>query len=352
MSSFADKLTTIQQDDDIDIDIDVDLPAVSVPPPHLQNVDPEPELTQTAEPALQEHSPEEIRGTAINLRGVDDLSTREVKLFIDHYIKPGYSFATKDQFARFDCRLEWINDTSLNAVFETEEAATEALSLLLQAQDLDLSNAENVERECKPFVRAAVGGSAPTEDPDVKLFARKATFADAKVKGAKQYSRYYLLHGEPEADQRIGKTKKNYYENYLNKKNGNSNSNSDTSSTDNYRSREARRSNSRWAGVEDLITGEKDTADERGNEKITLGDDDLFAGRTVTKLSRPLSQRLGEGRWQNDRYPGNGDDHGRDRDRRRNGRGNRGPRPPHRSEADEDDLFPSFRTRELSPGRD
>lgn len=171
----------------------------------------------------------EVREEALLLRGVDDMATRDIKRYVDNHIKPGYTFATRDDFAHLGFQTEWVDDTRVNLIFETPEAATEALNHLV----LEPAIEGNEELECKPCENGSV------------LYVRKSLDSDRKVKNASQYSRYYLLNGEPT---RAARNK--------------------------YRERDSIKAE----GHTDLITGEISVEHE----------DDLFKDR----ISKPLSSRI------------------------------------------------------------
>lgn len=197
----------------------------------------------------------------LHLRGVDDLSTNEIKSYLDQHVKPGYSFAKRDQFLHLVYRLEWINDSELNVVFTNEDqklahwGATEALKRLEKKEDgvLDSGDPSPLqERRCWDLLRVVEGqgkgkavkvsadaaralatintsdethvdqdvdgvegtnltplaDAAPVTETNVvvsdpvALFVRYATSEDRKVANSKEQSRYYLLHGEPKHSER------------------------------------------------------------------------------------------------------------------------------------------------------
>lgn len=82
-------------------------------------------------------------------------------------------------------RLDWIDDTSLNAVYETPAlamAALAALSLPESPEELPLLQL----RPTKSF----------SQSPDSRLSARISKPSDRKEPGARERSRYYLFHPE------------------------------------------------------------------------------------------------------------------------------------------------------------
>lgn len=196
----------------------MEVESVAEQPPHLEPVK---KIVLNDE---EDFDSMNVRPEALFLRGVDELSPRNIKLYIDRYVKPDYSFANKDKYESLNYKIEWINDTSLNIVFNDLESATIALERL----SLELKDTATDERPAKEYV------NEPNEDKTAQLYVRLSFSYDKKIKNARVYSRYYLLNGEPESKDRPN----DYYVNF--KKNR-------------YRERE-----SRYARDEepDLITGE------------------------------------------------------------------------------------------------
>ena len=56
--------------------------------------------------------------TSLRLLGVDKLSTQQVKQYLDLHIRPKYSFATRQEYAYLEYRLDWINDSEINVIFD------------------------------------------------------------------------------------------------------------------------------------------------------------------------------------------------------------------------------------------
>lgn len=112
-----------------------------------------------------------IRNEAINVRGVDHLSTDDVKAFATAYYEVIPS-------------IEWVDDTSCNLVYESSEAAIEAL------QSLSVSD-QNTSAETLRMAKPLPG------NPDASMKLRMAFRTDVKVKGARDRSKYYLFYGDP-----------------------------------------------------------------------------------------------------------------------------------------------------------
>lgn len=124
--------------------------------------------------------------TKVHIRGLDNLTTADIKAFVEeHY--------TGDVVKR----VEWIDDTSANLIFDTSEAATDAL-IALSAQD----SADVLS--LRPAKQAST-------HPNTQLEIRQAIAADIKLPGAKDRSRFYLLNPEYDPDNRIANRKRRYH---------------------------------------------------------------------------------------------------------------------------------------------
>ncbi|KAF7727484.1 hypothetical protein EC973_007462 [Apophysomyces ossiformis] len=119
----------------------------------------------------QEDTP---RPNVLFLYGLDEMSTNDIK---------SYCKGLNMQ------RIEWINDSSCNLVFATKEEAVAAATALLE-QEVELTH--TLLRKSKVHVR---------EDRTFEnLHIRVATTTDVKARGARERSRYYLLHGTEESN--------------------------------------------------------------------------------------------------------------------------------------------------------
>lgn len=119
--------------------------------------------------------------TKVNIRGLDNFTTQDIRQFAsEHY--------STDQLQQ---RIEWIDDTSANLVYNTEEAATEALrafSDLSESIPEQLSSLDS--RKAKPL----------STHPDTDLQVRLAIASDVKAPRAHERSRFYLMN--PDHDPR------------------------------------------------------------------------------------------------------------------------------------------------------
>jgi hypothetical protein len=105
------------------------------------------------------------RRTAIFLHGVDDMSTADI---------------TKYANSPLLMKVEWINDSSCNLAFKTEQDALQVAQTLLSQPVPELDHRTLVA--AKPFENHT-------------LSIRISTDEDVKERGARERSRYYLLHG-------------------------------------------------------------------------------------------------------------------------------------------------------------
>ncbi|ANZ76026.1 BA75_02323T0 [Komagataella pastoris] len=142
----------------------------------------------------------EQRPNAVFIRGVGQLSTSDIKHYLDAHLKEGYTFSTRHLFEDFKYRLQWVNDESVVINFPSNEGALKALRLL-STQDLPLHE----ERVALPYQHKSKDDGRDTGDDQVVLYIRQARTDDKKEFNAKEKSRYYLLHGEPEFSSRAKK---------------------------------------------------------------------------------------------------------------------------------------------------
>lgn len=113
----------------------------------------------------------------IHLRGLDNLTTDDIKAFVAEYTDPGEGFE----------KVEWIDDTSANLVYSSQKLAWDSL-VAFSSQDL-----------------SAVNGTLPTSmlpaksfpaHPETRLEIRVAVSSDRKQAGARDRSRFYLMNPE------------------------------------------------------------------------------------------------------------------------------------------------------------
>lgn len=113
----------------------------------------------------------------VHISGLDLLTTNDIKNFVgDHYSLEKLK------------RVEWINDTSANLLFDSGETAAAALQAL-SAED------SSVGIDSVPAKQLAT-------HPNADLRVRLSTTQDVKLPGAKDRSRFYLLNPEYDPDLR------------------------------------------------------------------------------------------------------------------------------------------------------
>lgn len=111
----------------------------------------------------------------VHIRGLDSLTHHDIL----QWIEENHSM---DLFKK----VEWIDDTSANLLYDTEAAAAEALTAL--------SSEETVEPlQLRPAKRYS-------GHPGIELMTRQAIVADVKVPGAKDRSKFYLFRKEWDPD--------------------------------------------------------------------------------------------------------------------------------------------------------
>ncbi|KAL9116581.1 MAG: hypothetical protein Q9187_006893 [Circinaria calcarea] len=147
--------------DDMDIDMDIDLGPVVVDEPTQAHI------------ALHK----------IHIRGVDDLTTLDIKAYSNEHLE---HLALDPPL-----RIEWIDDTSANIVFNCPAMAIKAL------HHLSLSPFDNVNTVSRLQLRTAKPFS---KHPGSNLQIRIAVLTDQKRPRAYEASRFYMMH--PEHDPR------------------------------------------------------------------------------------------------------------------------------------------------------
>ena len=116
----------------------------------------------------------------IHIRGLDDLTTDDIRNFsIEHYS------------SHSPCRIEWVDDTSANIVYETSDIAAEALAGFSLRSNGDVALLHPLQ------LRSA---NRLSTHPKSDLQVRIAITTDRKRPRAHEASRFYLMH--PEHDPR------------------------------------------------------------------------------------------------------------------------------------------------------
>ncbi|MCJ1367160.1 hypothetical protein MMC16_006292 [Acarospora aff. strigata] len=166
---------------DLDVDMDIDL---GPPEPLSEAIDADVaiEITQTEGmlAILSDSNVDQLVPHKVHLRGVDDLKTSDIR-----------NFAVQHFPSDPPTRVEWIDDTSANLVYNTPASALEALAKFSSTSGFDPSVLPSVQlRPARSF----------TSHPDAALQVRIAMFSDQKKPRAYEASRFYLMH--PELDPR------------------------------------------------------------------------------------------------------------------------------------------------------
>lgn len=119
----------------------------------------------------------------MHIRGLDNLTTGDVKKFAQHYFPTGHIE-----------RVEWIDDSSLNLVYSNNEVAGEALRQF-STQELPEDISQLPILQClnaKPF----------PDNEKISLQVRLAVVGDRKQRGARERSRFYLFNPEHDPAER------------------------------------------------------------------------------------------------------------------------------------------------------
>lgn len=185
-------------------------------------------------------TPQTLRPEALHINGVDNLSTEDLQAFVDYYLN--FDKIGDDDYKEVErpiwFRIQWIDDSNVNVVFKTHEDAAEGLGALsisggASEEIVKEFGQEYVsqivqERETKPYAPTIAfhkyqkriseekdlfeekkqkeeedaNTGMDEDDSSVVLYIRQSLQSDRKVKNAAVYSRYYLLHGEPDREQR------------------------------------------------------------------------------------------------------------------------------------------------------
>jgi len=183
----------------------------------------------------------DLAPTKVHISGLDNLTTSDVRSFAGaHFIKAE------------PLRIEWIDDTSANIIYDLPEHASEAIANFV---DMSTSGAGITSltqlQKAKDFAN----------HPGSKLFVRQAFISDVKQPHAREASRFYLLN--PDKDPRERNPQ--------------------------YDSRRGRRGNDRRGDGDRRQRREKD-ADKETPFDVNMYDDDA-ASLAARKPVRPSRQR-------------------------------------------------------------
>ncbi|KAI5257068.1 hypothetical protein E4T42_01302 [Aureobasidium subglaciale] len=176
-------------DVDMDVDMDIDLGL----DPEIAQLEAEAMKIEARSAAIDYQAPnaatpadnlDDLAPAKVHIRGLDNLTTDNIRQFAGEY----YSL---DNFQR----VEWIDDASANLIYESSEAATEALSALSDLPDGSADHLAPLQ------LRKAKG--LPS-NPDAELYIRQATLADKKAPRAHEKSRFYLMNPDHDPRERKG----------------------------------------------------------------------------------------------------------------------------------------------------
>ncbi|KAL1304834.1 hypothetical protein AAFC00_003761 [Neodothiora populina] len=170
-------------DMDIDLTVDPEIAALEAEALKIQALAaaPPPQNTSIDDEMPVEEDKSRPVPTKVNVRGLDNFTTQDIRQFASEH----YSTAELQQ------RVEWIDDTSANIVYNTEAAAEEALRAFS-----DLS--ESIPEQLSPL-QSRKAKSLSTH-PETELEVRLATVGDVKAPRAHERSRFYLMN--PDHDPR------------------------------------------------------------------------------------------------------------------------------------------------------
>lgn len=167
-------------DTSMDIDMDLDLGPLPEPEPIELEPAPAPPAEDSDAAALVVNG--DAQPEKVHVRGVDELSTDDVKNFAVEQFKDEEE----------PVRIEWIDDTSANIVYSSTEVGQRALAAFTQpSSEEDTSSFPSLQlRNAKSL----------STHPDSVLLIRSALTTDKKKPRAHEVSRFYLMH--PEHDPR------------------------------------------------------------------------------------------------------------------------------------------------------
>lgn len=120
--------------------------------------------------------------TKVHVKGLDILKPDDIKAYVaEHFPESPFE------------RVEWIDDSSANLIFESEPLAARALEALA---------AEPIQDVAQLPLQVFLAAKPYSQMPDVHLKVRLAVVSDKKEAGAAQRSRFYLLNPEYDPEER------------------------------------------------------------------------------------------------------------------------------------------------------
>ncbi|KAK9333893.1 hypothetical protein V1520DRAFT_73632 [Lipomyces starkeyi] len=163
----------------IGIDISIDDPELLQEDSGLMEIDQNSDANVSATEQAAQYEPTDtvfLRLEAVLLHGVDQMSTDDVKSYASHY------------FPQITPNIEWIDDSSVLFVFDSEDAAKQALEAFT-------SEAEYYDQP--PEGTALRNAKVHPLNGKYALKVRVALQSDRKTKWSRERSKYYLFHGDP-----------------------------------------------------------------------------------------------------------------------------------------------------------
>lgn len=118
----------------------------------------------------------------VHLRGLDNLRTNDIRAFASEH------FSEADPL-----RIEWIDDTSANLVYDSATTAEKALMSFSAIEGAQIGPSSMLQLRPTKSLRA---------HPEVRLEARLAVITDRKQPGARDRSRFYLFNPEEDPGER------------------------------------------------------------------------------------------------------------------------------------------------------
>ncbi|EEA21288.1 hypothetical protein TMatcc_009312 [Talaromyces marneffei ATCC 18224] len=174
-------ITNTMENNSMDIDMDIDLG--HFPEADVIETDHIEQPGFTAENGVVDPLTAEAHYEKVHIRGVDEMTTDHIKQFALSYFP--------DEEAS---RIEWIDDTSANMVYSSNEVGLRALTALTQLGEEDIS--------ALPALRLRTAKTCLSH-PESVLQVRSAVKTDRKKPRAHEASRFYLMHPEHDPRERL-----------------------------------------------------------------------------------------------------------------------------------------------------
>ncbi|RDW84590.1 hypothetical protein BP6252_02180 [Coleophoma cylindrospora] len=170
---------------DMDIEMDIDVGIVDdMAVQDVEILQAEPEVQLNGQAPNDTSSPDNLQPAPekVHIRGLDNLTTKDIKDFASEYFSAG----------RVE-RVEWIDDSSANIIYDSPEVAREAL-IAFSAQELS-------DPSLLPLLQT-IPAKPLSQHPQTNLEIRLAVLGDRKQAGARERSRFYLFNPEHDPAER------------------------------------------------------------------------------------------------------------------------------------------------------